>query len=73
VEKKILFLVFCPQGLGQMAELEFRLGQSKTVICGIWIWSGPGGLGFCLYGVFSAVQEGGRNARRVSVILNVYL
>ena len=41
-----------------MAELEFGLGQSKTVICGMWIWSGLGGLGFCLYGVFLAVQEG---------------
>jgi len=48
MDVKILFLVFCPQGLGQMAELEFGLGQSKTVICGVWIWSGLDGLGFCL-------------------------
>jgi len=34
MDVKILFLVFCPQGLGQMAELEFGLGQSKTVMCG---------------------------------------
>jgi|GEM_PF-5048746 len=58
MEVKILFLVFGPQGLGQLAELEFGLGQSKTVMCWIWIWSGLGGLGFCLYEIFLAVQEG---------------
>jgi len=43
-KRKFLFLVSCPQGLGQVAELEFGLGQSKTVIGGKWIWSGLGGL-----------------------------
>jgi len=36
MEKKILFLVFCPQGLGQLAELQ-KFGQK------IKKWLGVGG------------------------------
>ena len=58
MEEKILFLVSCPQGLGQVAELEFGLGQSKTVICGNGFGLASADYDFACIRSFLAVQGG---------------
>jgi hypothetical protein len=37
MEKKILFLVFCPQGFRQLAGLKADFGRAKQISLGIWI------------------------------------
>lgn len=74
MEGKILFLMFCPQGLGQVAELEFGLGQSKTVICGNGFGLASADYDFACIGSFSRRAGGcGRNARRFLVNYFIFL